>query len=519
MDGLNYTVAIPREFFAKERDAAYSDWRQAIWREFLQNSIDAGSTEVLIEITQGGSGPVDIIFQDNGCGMTRDVLENVYFQLGKSTKGAGSLGGFGRARILTSFAMDKYAIHTLDNFVHGSGAQYSGVQDADEFFQGVAHQVTVSDVGIDVLRDRLETFLGECNLPAVAIYINGELWEKPADLGVLVRDLTVENEDEPFAQVYYNKNHEPGNSMVTMVSGLSMFNSWCRVPGRVTVCLDPKRSRELLISNRDDLRPIYRRAVQDFLSEIAVDTTSALKAKRTKAFHLFAGTGFSTTNAKSIGAERIEHEGTASGLVNKTTIVEMISQQAYIDQSTQTAVSGWGGAPQTFAAKDFLPTTPFLMDHTDSIVIAAAQTWDPDNWNFQYTDGRLKWKGCSERVRLLLTWKAACQAAVDALATVMDMDAVAWAAGWTFSDTHAACCHNIGYRTYGLLLMPINSDGKFKYQLSEPNTLNKLLAIAAHEAVHTKYSYHDEDYANVLTEVTGLLDQTEFKNAVKKIKL
>jgi len=100
------SITVPKEFFVKER-RMYSYWQQAFWREFFQNSVDAGSTKIDVRLSVNSDYAVEVVFTDNGCGMDRDTLERVYFRLGASTKsGADMVGGFGRARILTCFSMD-----------------------------------------------------------------------------------------------------------------------------------------------------------------------------------------------------------------------------------------------------------------------------------------------------------------------------------------------------------------------------------------------------------------------------
>ncbi len=62
--------------------------------------------------------------------MSHDVLEDVYFRLGETTKGgsgengSASIGGFGRARLLTCFAQEAYTIRTQNVAAFGSGAEY-----------------------------------------------------------------------------------------------------------------------------------------------------------------------------------------------------------------------------------------------------------------------------------------------------------------------------------------------------------------------------------------------------------
>ncbi len=125
------TVKMNKTFFRKERDHFYSDWYLAFWRELFQNSNDAGAKNINIslhekpgrssfgEIRKEPQTVVRVVFADDGCGMTYDTLDKVYFQIGESTKdGDGSsVGGFGRARLMTCFSQDRYSILTKDNFV------------------------------------------------------------------------------------------------------------------------------------------------------------------------------------------------------------------------------------------------------------------------------------------------------------------------------------------------------------------------------------------------------------------
>src|SRR5690606_26097931 len=68
---------------------------------------------------------VSVRFRDYGTGMSRRVLEEVFFALGETTKnGTDSIGGFGRARIITCFAQRAYRIRTRNLLVHGNAGEY-----------------------------------------------------------------------------------------------------------------------------------------------------------------------------------------------------------------------------------------------------------------------------------------------------------------------------------------------------------------------------------------------------------
>jgi signal transduction histidine kinase len=78
------TIKISSEFFENEI-RNYSYWEQAFWRELFQNSIDAAANKIDIYYEQVGSHCI-VSFKDNGKGMNRNVLENVFFNLGTTTK-------------------------------------------------------------------------------------------------------------------------------------------------------------------------------------------------------------------------------------------------------------------------------------------------------------------------------------------------------------------------------------------------------------------------------------------------
>jgi hypothetical protein len=153
-------VTIHKSFFKKERDGFYSDWFVAFWRELFQNSVDAGSENIRIYLDQregrGSFGKfrtdpsniVRVVFSDDGCGMSYDVLDDVYFAIGNTTKTAddGSVGGFGRARAMTCFSQDRYSMLTKDNFVVGEGGDFdiyplqTALAKLDEFEQDIKQQ-------------------------------------------------------------------------------------------------------------------------------------------------------------------------------------------------------------------------------------------------------------------------------------------------------------------------------------------------------------------------------------------
>ena len=346
-------VATPKSFFIKERDGFYADWQLSFWREFFQNSVDAGSKSIAISVTEEkGRGSFDepgnpaatmtrVVFQDDGCGMTQEVLDKVYFAIGQTTKeGDGaSVGGYGRARLMTCFSQARYSILTTDRFVMGDGPDYvnwsleeaevhlgkaiaklSGDDDASVLarkglesdlamvrearagggFKGCRVEVDVEQTGrwssptVDRMSLKLREYLSESQIPC-SVTVNGKTPEEhfgsadkiQARRGPVKRTLSavVEGEKVDFATVHTSEGDKARHKglMIVRVDGASMYSTGIEAKG-VQVILEIRKdlSRAVLNSNRDGLKPEYREAVESFVAELNVDDRSALAEKQSR---------------------------------------------------------------------------------------------------------------------------------------------------------------------------------------------------------------------------------------------
>jgi hypothetical protein len=101
-------IVIGADYFRKNARSDYASPLPFVWiREAIQNSIDAGATEIKIS-TDGEN----IEFADNGCGMNADILTHKLLTLGGTKKELGSVGGFGKAKEVLFFSWDKWFIDT-----------------------------------------------------------------------------------------------------------------------------------------------------------------------------------------------------------------------------------------------------------------------------------------------------------------------------------------------------------------------------------------------------------------------
>jgi hypothetical protein len=356
-------VTIHKSFFKKERDGFYSDWFVAFWRELFQNSVDAGSENIRIYLDQkegrGSFGDfrndppnvVRVVFSDDGRGMSYDVLDEVYFAIGNTTKTAddGSVGGFGRARLMTCFSQDRYSILTNDNFVVGEGGDFdiyplhTALAKIDGFerdikeqashtnnesntsLQGVWHDRELVksaianggfkgcrvEIDLETVRDTsysygqpaslermkraLKTYLSESQIkPTVTINdispeaffeVSDKIETKKGRAKDRLSVLSAETVEE-FATVYVVKKSVASerSRLIVRVDGAAMYSTGIdtMTGSDVVVEIDPKKSRNVLNSNRDGLNGRYRDRVNAFTQQLATDVNSALMKKEGK---------------------------------------------------------------------------------------------------------------------------------------------------------------------------------------------------------------------------------------------
>lgn len=352
-------VTTPKEFFVKERDSFYSLWTLSFWREFFQNSVDAGSRNIDITINEAsGRGEFDkigdsskkitrIVFSDDGVGMTEEILNNVYFSIGQTTKSDdSSVGGYGRARLMTCFSQDRYSILTKDRFVMGNGPDYVNFS-LDEAEYELAKSIenlkltshTDEDINnlevsrnalaqdlemvraakaaggykgcrievdldqqtgnylnhptVETMAARLRTYISESQIKA-NVTINGKspeiFFEAESKIqarrGKAKRTLSAEINGEvvDFATVHISDSDKAihKGKAIVRVDGASMFTTSLDADTQVIIEIDPKISRQVLTSNRDGMKEGFNDSLYRFLNELSIDNTSALADKMGK---------------------------------------------------------------------------------------------------------------------------------------------------------------------------------------------------------------------------------------------
>jgi len=536
-------VTIPKSFFIKER-RMYSHWRFAFWRELFQNSTDAGASEIKVELVQKENGVIGVSFDDNGTGMTREVLENVYFKLGETTKNSGStVGGFGRARILTCFSMKNYTIHTLNNLVQGDGGSYD-IAEVDPR-EGCLVQVEMEDESFGSLHDALQQYLSQSQMPC-DVYVNGSRWRSWLYRRQLTRQLELNG--VPFASMYVNKSGSSG-LLVVRVNGTVMYSQSTSAKAQVIIEVDSSMSREVLTANRDGMHSQYSAVMSSFVEELSVDTVSALKPRFKRKDATIRGRGliYSVPNSKKreeslkkiekiaseYGVPQLSAARLSGGIsVHSEGITEVLKTADLLGRTKEVVtmarisevIGGESGDIFTKKTQDrlFAPVAPqvgepfvndlpdiFIVDESENpLVRKVIDAYNPEGWVVMANGDKTFNKG-SKHYKLLMLWKIACQYAIDAMMVAHpEISQVAWGLGWVFCDSSEA--RHMAIRGGSVLMIDtVEKNGKMKYGVRDQQDHKKMMALAKHEVAHTAFLYHNEEYANMLTDIDENYDERE----------
>jgi hypothetical protein len=508
-------IRVPHQFFIDERKKLY-DWQPDFWRELIQNSVDAGARNISITVIDCGGGQIRCEVNDDGCGMTLDVLNDVYFALGATTKtGGDSIGGFGRARIMTCFGHDRYEIETLTNMVRGCGAEYE--VDQIDRHDGCLIRVWMSEVSTEAMLRNLHGFLRQCSLDrrGINVSINGEAfsgWLKP---GRKMRQLS-------FGDVHVNRSGTFDNRVIFRIGGLAMFYRHSNCKKQVVVEIDPQRARGILSANRNSFVGEARSEVDRFVDEITVDDRSALRDRYRETRKIVRGAGSMIMVGKSQRQEASQRVGKA-GLAETVEVTEtgsiaeingggVVGRSAALspvsDRAIQIPVSGNRFARDLF---DVL----IINETGDPEMDAVVARYDPDNWTNEVKRSggvQTPYKRGREAYRLLIAYKVALEEALRIMVDTYDIPQMAWSVGWVFGWQEG--CHLEMDGTHVFCLNPVEGK-KAKYRLTSKADLLALLAIAKHEAAHARVDMHNENWGSTLTEIDKRYDS---QAVIKRIK-
>ncbi|PTH80004.1 ATP-binding protein [Aeromonas veronii] len=275
---FRHQVKLPHGYFAKSKNE-YSNWRFSWWREAIQNSVDAGATKIELFIKTMDDGKLMLICRDNGSGMSKSTLQDVFLALGETDKGTDKTGGFGYAKVIILFAHDSYTIKTQDNIVTGMGGSYD-IDELTEFFNGTEISVVMDVEGSfneSSFRRQLMEFVDSSSFDKnVHLYLDNKELKKPEKSYAY-------HVDSKIGKISFNDG-EPGDSsrLMIRVNGLVMFTHSVYLNEQSSsfygiLDLD-KPSVEILTSNRDGLKYEYSQTLNQIVSVLSQERSS-LKCK------------------------------------------------------------------------------------------------------------------------------------------------------------------------------------------------------------------------------------------------
>ena len=488
------SVALSRRFFASiTKD--YSNWRWALIREFAQNSIDCGSTQIDVKVDLC-DGNTRLTFANNGPSMTREVLEGKLLTLGETGKdGANGVGGFGVAKGLLYFCHLSYAIDTGYCGVVGSGGEYS-ISTFTDARPGTSSCIMVEGDCVEQLLSHARLFCAYAQWGGT-FTINGEVYPTALRKGSFRRDLG-------FAKVWTNNAHP--YRVVVRVNGQPMFHQRHEFEKCVVVEVTGS-SQEILTSNRDGFRSPYYWQFQDFLQELAVNKRSALKERASTSYTLYDGPFSYSNSRKKAETGEVPVE---AGAVLAAAAVE--TEEVGYDESAASigkAAALWHVAedaqqPRLVRKENVREQLravirgPFRMVLKNTTGMAVPSYYQPGSM--------------SHYAESVISWYRAC--VVTAFSILGEQRS--FSVGFLFDEESKGEFESSG--TYGSVfyINPVkvvtqsrsgSRSFQKRFRLDAPGRWD-IAAVAVHEVVLALgFSGHDEDYAAKLTEVMGIMLQ------------
>ena len=494
-------VAIGSEFFAKARND-YDDWIWALVREFQQNSIDCGSKNIRVNVFYRDD-VTTLMVENDGHPMSQSILVDKLLCLGGSGKNFvdGATGGFGKAKEILYFCHKSYTIESGDLKVTGSGAVYNLERDNPNL-KGTRSTIQIDGDHEQDIVDALRKFAKYSQWNGNLFIAQGDGdWEQVyCDLrkGSSRRDLG-------FGKVYTNRSHS--YKLVVRMNGIPMFTYPTGFDRCVVVEL-AGQSDGVLTSNRDGLRQPFKQELSDFITELSVDKRSALRARNIPRYVHYSGSKLTHYNRLDVAAVVSSQASTSTVGSSGDRVAPIrgvdVDGNKCVQASIETAgtTDKWGGSANHYSSSAHAPEvaervvtlgTDFILKNETNLRVPAH--FDPASDRFSsYSEKLVRVWG-----RLVLE-----------MHRLFDHEA-SFSVGFLFDVGDIGATEaEFEKGDYGVVyyLNPVqvveqkytfSKSFKKRFKLTERD---RLISIAAHEFVHgLGYGWHDERYANKLTDV------------------
>lgn len=524
------TVLVPRSFFEKERETVYSNWYVSYWRELVSNAMDAGATAIKIRTffaDHRGETVFRVVIQDNGKGMDLDTIRDVYMQLGASTKENESqgVGGFGRARVLTTFSHPRYSIASGDVVVDGAGTSFE-IRDSLKPIKGCAIIVDIEQRHAGRLQEGLFEFLEASNIAAKISLDLAQSWPDgsaikslvPVEAGkpVLWREKfqagdvlsSFSDDTGPWATISVNSKPKAlAHQLLVRVNGLTMHSEYLSEPIQVTVDLEPSRSREAMTASRDALHWNFRSSLMRFVQRLAADVVSAGRPRKEQIDLRITGRNgpLMLIRPGVVARKAAAAPAMVTGEANYAITARHAEATSPLpDQVYSSSVE----AGPALLRHDFHLTSDDPTPEQRRVI----SKYNPEAWAKASSAG-----GSYYGQRLLAMWTEAMRLSVNRLFEQhSDLEnEISLRCGFVFSERFGAKLQYLDDGSYAALLNPVDNGGHMRYRLSDAGDRKRIATLAMHESCHLLVDIHNEYYAKALTDLVGSFRDIDVDRVLK----
>jgi len=506
-------VAIPATHFTHSVKKNYQEHRSALIREFIQNSVDAGSTKIHFEFDEDNRS---LTVQDDGCGMSREILVNALLTMSGSFKGDNSIGGFGAAKEILLFQHFEYRVTTrkdgIVSAVIGRQLDYEFVDGVEIDGDGTVFTILFDkDYDISSFEYTAQNYLSDCETTQ-EIFWNGNKIDTYSKRGEFI------DKGLDWAKIYISPN-EYANCAKIRINGVKMFDVWIGDMEYDVIVEITKPSLEILTVNRDGFVWAYQRQLSNLIYQISVD-----KGQFGRAFNehkVWRGSNESYDdvdidydcilehNDKKFAESEMKHfqdSMQAIAKVAKKAVSEIKGDKKEVIKQLSDTVRKEAedrNIPNDLIERMILRTNELVCDHdADFYIKVTGKGFDkipdhlkPGNWGKRTISWAKLWKHC-----IKIVFKANGISAPYSIGWVIDSD----------EKVEAMYTENEGINVF--YMNPLLT---WMCSSNHANVFHKMLMNACHEVAHMTHKHHDEHfiihYENMLHK--ALCSITKTKNS------
>lgn len=520
----------PDAFRSATRDYTREDYTKGVnacfWRELLQNSRDALASRVDITVTSENN-IYTVVFQDNGKGMSKEVLENGMLTYAGSIKSDGAAGGFGMAKCLLVFAPTSCQIDTGELSVYVQGIDYDYIPSTEKI-DGTRFTIVIDNNGFTVDKqitptiEGLKFLLERSNMNGMRVTCNG----------TRIYDTILSTPDEPIRKwedyktfAYHLKRETPvknadgNNVLVVQHRGIWVMDYTLseEVKGAVWVNIEDDATKVLNASRVGIASYGLRNAIGSFMNELAQAPKAAVQTKK------FVKRWDGQLN-------KVEKKETAEKLADDLIFAKQRSN------NPEQSVKEWVKEHSYIVANLFKPegtgTIPTAELDTDRLILADVDSYDmtqqlltlshsPAFMLVNDREGEVDRAYLPETMgarqkQILAVWSEM----IKQLLLLTRSFGVTYGVGFIFSeDARAEWRKDTSDNTVWFLLNPVDDKGELRFSLSDSKSRSEMISTVTHEVAHelTEDNYHGDRFASKITDLTSLvLDNLQFFNAIWK---